>query len=131
VDLDDLKQNGRLVWDLLFPGPFTYTSSNCRGLIIPFITLTGHKNLYFVVDGIAKSKQFEITCPETVTFRCGDPLVYPLPQITGGCGTYTVTYNPPANTLPAGTVTTVTATVTDDAGNETKCTFLALSLIHI
>ena len=124
ADLEDLLANGTLKFDLLVAGPFDFSTADCTAMNIPFTTQTGHENLYFVADGVAKSFPFEIYCPENVTFGCSDALVYPAVQASGGCGNVTVSYNPPATSLPTG-VTPVTVTATDEAGNTAQCTFLA------
>jgi hypothetical protein len=64
-----------------------------------------------------RAKAFTVTYPNNVVFACGDPLTYPTPQITGGCGTFTYSYNPPADALVDGAPTPVTATVTDTINN--------------
>jgi hypothetical protein len=123
--LDTLLQNSALVWNVLLVGPFNLDHNHCTALTIPFTTETGHANLYFIADAVAKSSALGIVCPGNVTYNCGDAVVYPSPQVTGGCGNVSVTYDPPANLLPAGT-TTVKATATDDAGNAVTCTFVAV-----
>jgi hypothetical protein len=120
--LDDLLGNSLLKWDMLLVGPFDLTSG-C-GLPIAFTAQSGHTNLYFVTDGVAKSIPFTISCPQNLRFGCSDPVVYPEPQIGGGCGKITVTYNPPTNALPSGT-NIVIATATDESGNSAQCTFTA------
>jgi len=126
-NIDDLRANGLLKWDILLVGPFDLNTSNCTAIVIPFTTETGYSNLYFVADGVANSKPLAITCPDNVDFGCflsASALDYPSPQLSGGCGNLTVSYNPPASTLSAG-VTTVTATVADEVGNTNQCTFTA------
>jgi hypothetical protein len=124
LDLADLLAHSTLKWDMLMTGPFESRSSatGCTILTIPFTTETGHANLYLVADGVAKSLPFSITCPGDFTVPGADPVVYPPAQVTGGCGVVTVTYDPPADQLPAWT-TTVTATATDQGGNSASCTF--------
>ena len=124
VDIDDLRTNGVLKWDVLVAGPFDFSTSNCTALNIPFTIQGNPTNLYFVADGVAKSTPFSVACAGNVTFGCADPVVYPAVQVTGGCGTVTVNYNPPAHLLPP-TVTTVTVTATDEVGNSAQCTFVA------
>jgi hypothetical protein len=124
--LDDILADSDLKWDILLVGPFNLNSANCTALIIPFTTKTGHTNLYFVVDTIAKSIPFTVTCPtNTLTFGCTDPVVYPPVQVTGGCGDITVTYDPATNALPNGQ-TTVMVTATDQAGESAQCSFVAI-----
>jgi hypothetical protein len=120
--LEFLKTNGVVKWDLLYVGPFNMTRSNCTAIVIPF---TGNiSNLYFVADGEAKSNPLTITCPSNVVFTCSGPTDYPV-QISGGCGTVTVTYSPPANSIPLGVTTNVTVTATDEVGTTNQCTFTA------
>jgi hypothetical protein len=125
--IDDLKTNGVLKWDILMVGPFDLNKSNCNALVVPFTVDAGASNLYFVADGAAVTRPLTITCAGDVEFGCFLPdtaLAYPAPVITAGCGTVTVSFNPPASALPVG-VTTVTATVTDTLGNTAQCTFIA------
>jgi HYR domain len=124
----DLMNFGALKWDTLLIGPFDSTpagnGTTCSTLTIPFTTQTGISNLYFVVDAEAKTIPFVVSCPDIV-FCVPDTLVYPEPQVvSGGCGSMTVTYDPPADSLPLGP-TLVTATVTDGVGNTAQCTFTA------
>lgn len=126
TDLADLIANGVLRWDMLMVGPFNLDQGNCTAMTIPFTTLTGHINLYFVVDTVAKSIPFEISCPANVVIGCSDPLAYPAAVVSGGCGGVSVTYNPPASALVHGVPTTVTATATDGQGLTTSCSFTAL-----
>ena len=122
--LEDLKEHGELRFDVLLVGPFDLNSDNCTALTIPFTTQTGHENLFFVVDTVAKSNPFEITCPSDVVYACGDPVVYPTVEVSGGCGNITVVYDPPVEELPAG-ASPVLAIATDEAGNEAQCAFIA------
>jgi hypothetical protein len=81
-------------------------------------------NLYLVSDGIAESAtdlQF-VTPPTSVTIGCSDPQGYPVLPTIGGCGTASVTYDPPFSMLPPG-ISTVTATATDLSGNYTNTQF--------
>ncbi len=126
TDLADLIANGVLRWDMLMVGPFNLDQGNCTAMTLPFTTLTGHANLYFVADAVAKSIPFEVTCPGNVVIGCSDPLAYPAAVVSGGCGGATVTYNPPATALVHGVPTTVTATATDGQGNTASCSFTAL-----
>jgi hypothetical protein len=57
--LEDLISKGILKWDSLLTGPFNQ-SEGC-GIQFAFTTLTGHTNLYFVVDAEAKSLPFDLT----------------------------------------------------------------------
>jgi hypothetical protein len=123
--LETLKEYGRLRFDLLLVGPFDLKSEDCTALTIPFTTETGHENLYFVVDTVAKSNPFEVTCPGDVVYACGEPVVYPSIQVSGGCGEVTVAFDPPPESLGAG-ATAVTAIVTDESGNEVLCNFTAV-----
>lgn len=124
VDLDDLKANGVLKWDVLVAGPFEFNTESCTALNVPFTIEGDPEKLYFVADGIAKSTPFTVTCAGNVTYGCADAVVYPAVQVAGGCGTVTVSYSPPANLLPP-TVSTVTVTATDEAGNTAQCSFVA------
>lgn len=124
ADLADLIANGALKWDFLLMGPFNLNQADCTAMTIPFTTQTGHANLYFVTDAVAKSIPFSVNCGGDVTFNCTDPLVYPPATVTGGCGNVSVTYSPAAQDLPPG-ATLVTATATDAAGNTAQCTFTA------
>ena len=125
--IDDLKTNGAVKWDILLVGPFDLTRSNCNAIIIPFTVETDFTNLFFLADGVAKSSNpLTISCPSNVVFECtGSPLAYPPLQTSGGCGNVAVTYSPPANLLPNGVPTLVTATATDSVGNTNSCTFTA------
>lgn len=122
--LADLIANGALQWDMLMIGPFNLLQANCMPVSIPFQTQTGHANLYFVVDAVAKSVPFTVTCPGNLTFGCTDSVAYPPAVVTGGCGNVTVTYSPAPGQLPRG-VSTVTATATDEVGNTAQCSFTA------
>jgi hypothetical protein len=124
ADLDELKANGTLKWDVLIAGPFEFSTTNCTALNIPFTFSGSDTNLYFVADGVAKSTPFTVTCAGNVSFGCADTVVYPSVQVAGGCGQVTITYNPPANLLPP-TVSTVTVTATDEVGNSAQCSFVA------
>jgi hypothetical protein len=122
-NLEDLKTNGVVLFDMVLPGPFNVTSNSLSpSLHIPYTTLTGHTNFYFVADTLALSTPFVVTCPSDVVFQCDQPVVYPLPTVTGGCGQAFASYSPPANSLPIGT-TPVTVTVFDQGGNTNTCTF--------
>ena len=122
--LDDLKINSTIQWDILLIAPFSLTQSNCNAIVIPF---TGNvSNLYFVADGTAQSTNTLTLEPlPDVFFTCAGPAGYPPAQFGGGCGTLTLSYSPPVNSLVFGVPTAVTATVTDQAGNTTNQTFTA------
>lgn len=122
---EDLVANGSLKWDVLLVGPFELNQANCKALVIPFTIPIGGSNLYFVTDGVAKSKPITLVCPENVAYGCAETVVYPTPQITGGCGDVTFSYDPPAEALPVGVVTTVTITARDESGGSATCTFQA------
>jgi len=124
---EDLMANGSVKWDILLVGPFDLRNqdNNCNALVIPFNLPTGDTNLYFVTDGVAKSKPMIITCPENVVYGCADQVVYPVPEVIGGCGPITLTYDPPADALPVGVVSTVTVTADDGNGATASCTFQA------
>jgi hypothetical protein len=127
-DKDDLKEFGELKFEILLPGPFSFSEGeNCTALNIPVIN-PDPERFYFVVDTVALSQPFVVTCPDPGTvyyYPCDQPVVYPLPQVTGGCGQITVAYDPPAEKLPPGQ-TLVTVTATDEAGNKDECNFLAV-----
>lgn len=123
--LEELQENGELKWDLLLVGPFNLQVDDCTALTIPFTTRTGHENLYFVADGVAKSTPLEVVCGGDVTFGCTEEVIYPEVAVNGGCGQVTLSYDPPADQLPPGE-TLVTVTAMDEAGNVAHCTFTAV-----
>lgn len=123
--LEELQENGELKWDLLLVGPFDLQQDNCTALTIPFTTRTGHENLYFVADGVAKSTPLEVVCAGDVTFGCGEPVIYPEVEVNGGCGKVTLSYDPPVDELPPGDAL-VTVTAMDEAGNVAHCTFMVV-----
>jgi hypothetical protein len=123
ADFDDLRANSVLKYDVTTSGPATFDPQNCTALTIPFTFDGDQSNLYFVLDTVAKSNPFNITCPSNVTFTCTEAVVFPDAQVTGGCGPITGTWNPPVGSaFPVG-VTPVTVTATDEAGNSASCTF--------
>ena len=69
-----------------------------------------------------------VSCPSNVTIQltggqCTTKYAYPNPGMTDNCGVISVTFDPPAGfDFPIG-VTTVTAIVSDAAGNTASCTF--------
>src|SRR5262249_23798450 len=81
-------------------------------------------NVWVFTDGAALGTPFTITCPGDLVYGPSDPLVYPpLVGTNGGFGGVTsVSYNPPASSLPCGT-TNVTVTATDANGTTATCTF--------
>jgi hypothetical protein len=118
----ETNKNSLLKWQTLMVGPFDLNSSNCTGVNIPFTIETSISNLYFVVDGEAKSLPIALYCPTNVIAHCGESVVYP-PAYYSACGEVTVTYNPSADfSFPIGT-TPVTITIKDQYGNSTNCTF--------
>ncbi len=123
-NLENLKTNSVLRFDLKLAGPFNLNANDCTAVTVPFTTESGHENLFVVADTVALSSPFVVSCPGDVTFGCGDSVVYPPVTVTGGCGTVNVAYDPPANELPVG-VTTVTATASDQSGNTSYCSFTA------
>ena len=124
ASLDDLTNHSSLKFDVLLVGPFDLNKSNCTALVIPFTTQTGHTNMYFVSDGVAKSNPLTVGCAANpVVFGCADPVVYPVPQISGGCGGAQYTYSPTADKLPLGVVASVTVTAFDQAGDTNACSF--------
>lgn len=125
TDLGDLISNGVLKWDMVLVGPFNLDQQNCTAMTLPFTTVSGHENLYFVTDAVAKSTPLTLTCGGPVVIGCGDPLAYPEAQVSGGCGQATVSYSPLPTALPFGVPTVVTATAVDEQGNTATCTFTA------
>lgn len=123
--LEELLANSSLRWDILLVGPFDLNFNTCTALTIPFTTQTGHTNLYFVTDAVAKSSPLTVVCPNDVSFSCGESVVYPVPEIQGACGEVSLTFDPPANALPFG-ATTVNVSATDEAGNLAACSFQAV-----
>jgi hypothetical protein len=123
VDELETNANSDLKWNMLMVGPFDLNDSNCNAVNIQFTLETSVSNLYFVVDGEAKSLPLALYCPTNVTAYCGDTITYP-PAYYSACGDVNVKYNPvPGTPLPAG-VNPVTITITDQYGNSTNCTFL-------
>jgi hypothetical protein len=123
---EDLENYGVLQFEYVLPGPFSFgTGEECTVLNIP-IVVPDPENFYFKVDTAALSIPFEIACPAEVVVRCGEPLVYPTPEvISGGCGDpakFAVSYDPPLENLPPGD-SAVTVTVTDENGNQAQCIF--------
>jgi hypothetical protein len=122
VDELETNQNSFLKWQMLMVGPFDLNSSNCTGVNIPFTVDTSISNLYFVVDGEAKSLPLTLYCPANVIAHCGETVVYP-PAYYSACGDVDVTYVPSVDfSFPIGT-TPVTITIHDHYGNSTNCTF--------
>jgi hypothetical protein len=124
----ELQEKGELKFEILLPGPFSFSEGeDCTPLNIPVFN-PDPERFYFVVDTLALSRLFAVTFPEpgtTYYFPCDEPVVYPVPDVTGGCGQITVTYDPPADRLPPGK-TEVTITATDQVGNETESYFVAV-----
>jgi hypothetical protein len=122
---EQLLKHGELKFEILLPGPFVFSEEDCTTINIPLVN-PDPERFYFMVDTVALSRPFLVSCPEEIVqFDCNEPVVYPLPMVEGGCGTWTATYHPPADQLPGGT-TLVTVTVNDEAGNEGTCSFLAV-----
>jgi hypothetical protein len=123
TNLDMLPTNSVLKFDILLQGPFNLNTSNCTAIIIQFTTQTGSSNLWFVMDGEAKSNPMNIVCPQNVvTIPCSAGS-YPALQVTGACGGVTVSNYPPIGQLIGGVINTVIATATDGAGDTTNCTY--------
>jgi len=124
--LAELQANGELQFEYVLPGPFSFTAGDeCSLLRIP-IPVPDPDKFFLKVDTAALSIPFEIACPEDVVFGCGDELEYPAVEVlSGGCGSFTVTYDPAEEALPLGIATMVTATVTDGDRNTATCTFMA------
>ena len=117
----DIFKYGTLLFFVPLVGPFDTTGCPLQ---IPFRPKNPN-NVWIFTDGAALNTPFTITCPGDQVFAASDTVVYPpLAATNGGCGNITVTYNPPAKSLPCGT-TTVTATATDSNGNTATCTFNA------
>lgn len=130
VDELETNQNSLLKWDILMVGPFDLNASNCNPITIPFTIDTSISNLYFVVDGEAKSLPLALYCPTNVIAHCGESVVYP-PAFYSACGDVDVTYNPPQGTIfPVGS-TPVTIGIKDHYGNATNCTFLVTVVDNI
>lgn len=123
---EDIIKNGTKLYEALVKGPFDFgeaeSTNSCQAMKVP-IEYAG-TNLYLVSDGIAESETDLgfINCPESFAIGCSDPLAYPALQTSGGCGTASVTYDPPVNALPPGG-SVVTATATDLSGNVATCQF--------
>jgi len=116
-----LFSTGALLFFVPLVGPFDTTG--CP-LLIPF-SPQHPENVWIFTDGAALNAPFTITCGPDQVYAATDTVVYPpLAATNGACGNITVTYNPPAKSLPCGT-TTVTATATDSNGNTATCTFNA------
>jgi HYR domain len=117
-----LFSTGTLLFFVPLLGPFDTTG--CP-LLIPF-SPQNPTNVWIFTDGAALGTPFTIQCPPDQVYAAGAPVVYPpLAATNGGCGNITVTYNPPASSLPCGT-TQVTATATDSNGSTATCTFNAI-----
>jgi hypothetical protein len=119
MSLEDLTNHSLVKFDILLLGPFT---NNGCGLVIPWCAESGTNNMYFTVDGVAKSNPFTVTCRDKA-FKCADPVVYPTPTTTGGCGKVQYSYDPTPDNLPLGVIAPVTVTATDQIGNKVTCTF--------
>jgi hypothetical protein len=124
TNMDQLISNSVKWADIVLVGPFNLTTTNCNPLTIPVTVQTDFTNLFFVSDGVAKSNPFMINCPSNVAVGCTDTN-YPLPTVSGGCGSVTVTYSPAVESLSNGVPTLVTLTAHDEAGNTNQCTFTA------
>jgi hypothetical protein len=120
---DFLKTHGAVKFENLLAGPFEYGVNGKCELIIYF-TLDGDSldNLIMLTDGVAKSNEIELTCPEDQVVTCGQSYTYPLPQWKGGCGEITFTYAPAVQNLVLG-ANTVTLTAKDGRGDEAICIF--------
>ncbi len=65
VDLNDLKDNGKLIFETLLQGPFDLTdgdSGRCKSLVIPY-SVTDTNKLFLVSDGVAVSTPNEPPVP--------------------------------------------------------------------
>ena len=75
-----------------------------------------------------------INCPSNITTAATGPngaVVYYYATAYGGCDALSLTYNPPSGSLfPFGT-TTVTATASDQCGNNNSCTFAVTVNQHV
>jgi hypothetical protein len=116
-----LFATGTLLFFVPLVGPFDTTGCPLQIAFSP----KNPNNVWIFTDGAALSDQLTITCPPDQVYAAGAPVVYPpLVATNGGCGNITVTYNPPANSLPCG-ATTVTVMATDSNGSTATCTFNA------
>ena len=107
-DLEELLKHpdSKLLFKYILKGPANYgqEGDTCEGLKIPFTTKTGLENFYVIVDTLAKGNPLTVICPEDVSFGCNEEVVYPVPEIVGGCLSqgYYVAYDPPVELLPLG-----------------------------
>jgi hypothetical protein len=124
TNMDQLISNGVKWADIVLVGPFNLTTTNCNPITIPVTVQTDFTNLFFVSDGVAKSNPFMITCSSNVVIGCTNAN-YPLPTVSGGCGSVTVAYSPDLESLSNGVPTLVTVTAYDQAGNTNQCSFTA------
>lgn len=122
--MDYLRANGKLRFENFMIGPFEYGVNGKCELVIPFSIEIGDLEKFVVTsDGMTKSLPIEIQCPPSHTVECDSEYEYPPVTVTGGCGPLTVSYDPPVSELQLG-VNQVTATVTDEVGNEVSCGFI-------
>jgi hypothetical protein len=107
-DLEELLNHpdSKLLFKYVLKGPANYgqEGDTCEGLRIPFTTKTGIENFYLIVDTLAKGNPLKVVCPADVSFECNQEVVYPVPEIVGGCleQGYYVAYDPPVELLPPG-----------------------------
>ncbi|MEI6084521.1 MAG: hypothetical protein WCS70_09490 [Verrucomicrobiota bacterium] len=128
ADRDDLMANGRKLAELTLVGPVSLSNYDC----ILVRSAKGRDYIHVVTAGTAASLPFNLTCPGNVTAWCGGPVQYPNTNvfvITGGVAPYTLTFDPPADSVPNGATNLVTVTATDANGCTTPaCQFNVIRL---
>ena len=122
-------------------------ADNCPGATVSFspvsgstFTLGNHTVIATATDAsgntaicaftvtVVDNEPPSITCPANITVpnatnQCGAIVTFPAPTVQDNCSGVTTIYSPSSGSFfPVGT-TTVTATATDQAGNQATCTF--------
>jgi hypothetical protein len=83
--IEELTGNSIVKFEILLQGPFNLQQANCNAVVIPFTT-TDKDRMFFVVDGVAESTPFTMTCPEDVVFGCEECAPeYSAVQTSWGC----------------------------------------------